>query len=64
MNYNSNHVVADKHDKITNTLTPKNADNSTFNDTKYLAINEIARNSMETQLGKSLKIEINNGLVD
>jgi hypothetical protein len=64
MNFNSNHVVADKHDKITNTLTPKYADNSTFNDTKYLAINETARDSMETQLGKSLKIEINNGLVD
>jgi hypothetical protein len=63
MNYNLNHV-ADKHDKITNTMTQKNADNSTSNGTKLVAINEIGRNSMETQLGKSLKIEINNGSVN
>lgn len=58
INYNLNHV-ADKHDKITNTMTPKNADNSTSNGTKFLTFNENGRNSME----KKLKIQTYEGLV-
>lgn len=63
INYNLNHV-ADKHDKITNTMTVKNADNSTSKGTKFLTLNENGRNSMETQQGKSLNFQINNGLVE
>lgn len=61
INYNSKNS-ADKHDKTTNTAVHKNADNST-NFTKFIEINEVGRNSMENQSGKTLKIETNNGSV-
>lgn len=62
INYNLNHV-ADKHDKITNTMTPKGADNSTSDDRKNLTTSGFGRNSMECQLGKTLVFQVNNGSV-
>lgn len=59
INYNQNHV-ADKHDKKTNTMTQKNADNGR----KVTATSELGRNSMESQLGKTLIFEVNNGSVE
>lgn len=63
INYNQNHA-ADKHDKKTNTMTQKNADNATVDGRKVTATSELGRNSMESQLGKTLIFEINNGSVE
>lgn len=63
INYNLNH--ADKHDKITHTITPKLADNSSSSDRHFFTTSQVGRNSsMEGQLGKSLIYEFNNGSVD
>jgi hypothetical protein len=62
MNYSSNHA-ADNHDKITNTLTQKGADNSTSSDRRILTTNQNGRTSMESRLGESLIYEVCNGLV-
>lgn len=66
INYNLNHVAAadEKNDKTksTNTFTPKSADNATPNGTRFQLFSEISGN-METQLGKSVKFEVNRGLV-
>ena len=61
INYNRNH---DKNDKTTNTLTQKNADKTTVDCRKVTATTELGRNSMESQLGKTLTFEINNGSVE
>lgn len=61
MNYNSNH---DKHDKITNTMTRKGADNSTSGDSKILTTSQNGRNPMESQLENSMIYEYSKGFVE
>ena len=64
INYSSSNKE-DKHDKITNTVTRKSADNSSLeiNSTSFQTLSKTSGN-METQLGKSVLIEVNRGLVN
>lgn len=66
INYKLNNVAVDedKNDriKITNTTTRKSANNSPSNGTRLQIFSEICGN-METQLGKSVKFEVNRWLV-
>lgn len=50
-------------DKITNTVTRKTADNIQSNATNIQLISEIGSN-MDTQQGKTVKIEVNLGSVE
>lgn len=61
INHNLSHE--DKQDKITNTVTRNSADNKFNNGKKFQAFSEIGGN-METQLGKSVLIQVNSGLVE
>lgn len=61
INYGLNHE--DKNDIITNTMILKSADNSpASNGTRFQTFSETSGN-MEAQLGKSVTIEVNRGLV-
>lgn len=58
-----NHVAADdKNDKFTNTTSGKSADNSPSNGTRFQTFGGVGGN-MESQLGKSVTIEVNRGFV-
>lgn len=63
-NYKLNHVAGDKNDKITNTPTMKNADNSPSNGANHKIIICGNEGDMESVMAKAAKIEVNPGLVD